>query len=435
LRTHPLTERPIASHDGDSRLRVLAVTRIFPNRLEPLACAFNRQQLKALSRRAHVEVMAVVPYLAFASLLGDRTRPGRLARLPKRDEIDGLPVVHPRAPYLPGGGALFAPVNAPLYLAGLLPYARALRGRFDVVLGAYLYPDGCAAALLAQLLGVPYALKGHGTDVNLVAGWRTVRPLLRLTLERAGAAIGVSRPMVERLVELGAPRERAVLVENGVDRDTFQPRDKREARRELGLPEDANVIVFVGRLEKEKGAPELVDALRLVAQRRSTRQRPPVHLVFVGDGSLRRELERHAQHLANAPAGEDVGARVRLAGPKPLEEVARHLAAADLLALPSWAEGTPNVVLEALAAGRPVVATRVGGIPDVVHDGETGLLVPPHDVSALAAALDDALERSWDEARIAASAPPSWDASAGHLFDVLAEAAASARASGAAEAA
>src|SRR6185295_7158859 len=119
------------------------VTRLFPNRVEPLACAFQRQQLSALARRCSVEVLAAIPTLSGASLLGDRTRVGRLTRVPMSDEIDGIRVLHPRIPYLPGVSAVpaLSPVNAPLYLLGLLPYLSRLRGRFDVVLGAFLYPD------------------------------------------------------------------------------------------------------------------------------------------------------------------------------------------------------------------------------------------------------------------------------------------------------
>src|SRR5580704_12250564 len=130
------------AHDGH-RLRVLVVTRIFPNRVEPYAGAFVRQQLAALARRCDVEVLATIPFLMCAQLLGDRTRVGRLRRVPPRDVVEGIPVVHPRVPYLPGTGRLraFAPLNAPLYLAGLLPHLGRLQGRFDVVLGTYLYPD------------------------------------------------------------------------------------------------------------------------------------------------------------------------------------------------------------------------------------------------------------------------------------------------------
>ncbi len=112
-----------------------------------------------------------------------------------------------------------------------------------------------------------------------------------------------------------------------------------------------------------------------------------------------------------------------LAGAQDLAGVARYLAAADVLALPSWAEGTPNVVLEALAAGRPVVASRVGGIPDVLLEGVTGTLVTPRDAADLARGLREALGRRWDEATLVASAPPSWDESAGRLFELLWEAA------------
>ncbi|WP_437737797.1 glycosyltransferase family 4 protein [Sorangium sp. So ce1335] len=407
-------------------LRVLWVTRIFPNRVEPLSCAFQRQQLAALSRRCAVEVLAAIPYHPGVSLLGERTRPGRLTAVPARDEIDGVPVVHPRAPYLPGAGSVLAPVNAPLYLAGLLPHVPRLRGRFDVVLGAWLYPDACAAALLARMLGLPYAVKAHGTDVNVVARWRSVRPLVGGALRSAAYSIGVSRPMVEALVALGAPEDRAVLVRNGVDRALFRPGDRRVARRELGLPERGRIVTFVGHVSREKGIRELLRAFEALGGGGAGGE--PVHLVVVGDGPERGAVEQAAARTGRAGgrgAGDGRGGRGRIvvAGARPLADVARFLAATDLLALPSWAEGTPNVVLEALAAARPVVATGVGGIPDVVESGRTGLLVPPRDAGALCRALREALARSWDERAFAEAAPPSWEESAEALRRVLARAA------------
>ncbi|WP_437338906.1 glycosyltransferase family 4 protein [Sorangium sp. So ce394] len=412
--------------EGLSRpLRVLWVTRIFPNRVEPLSCAFQRQQLAALSRRCEVEVLAAIPYHPGVSLLGGRTRPGRLTAVPERDEIDGVPVVHPRAPYLPGAGRVLAPVNAPLYLAGLLPYVPRLRGRFDVVLGAWLYPDACAAALLARMLGLPYAVKAHGTDVNVVARWRSVRPLVGGALRSAAYAIGVSRPMVEALAALGAPRDRAVLVRNGVDRALFRPADRRAARRELGLPERGRVVTFVGNVLREKGIHELLRAFEAI-DRDGGDGGEPIHLVVVGDGPERAAVEQAALRRDREGGSAELrGERGRIiaVGARPLAQVARHLAATDLLALPSWAEGTPNVVLEALAAARPVVATRVGGIPDVVTPGRTGLLVPPRDAGALGRALRDALARTWDDGAFADAAPPSWEESAEALRRLLARAA------------
>ncbi|APR76290.1 Putative teichuronic acid biosynthesis glycosyl transferase TuaC [Minicystis rosea] len=397
------------------RLRVLVVSRCFPNRLEPLACAFARQQVKSLARLADVEVWSPLPYVPGAAWFGDRTRAGRLSRVPLRDRIDGIPVVYPRAPYVPGGGRVpgFAALNLPLYMAALLPELSSLRGRFDVALGTFLYPDGVATAALARLLGIPILLKAHGTDVNVVARWPSVRPMIRAALQRARFSLGVSRPMVEALVELGSPCDRAVLLPNGVDRTIFHPRDRIAARRALGLPDTGRTVLFVGGLEREKGLAELFDAW--VCLRRT--ETAPVHLVLVGEGSLRARLDAAARDLGNPERG-----RLILAGPHPLPGVADHLAACDIFTLPSWHEGTPNVVLEALAAGRPVVASRVGGIPDALPEGRAGLLVTPRDTRALTVALREALSRTWDEEAMVAAAPPSWDDSARRLHDLLADA-------------
>ncbi|MDI1478972.1 glycosyltransferase family 4 protein [Polyangium sp. y55x31] len=393
-----------SSGDG-GRLRVLAVTRIFPNRVEPLACPFQRRQLAALSRLADVQVLGVVPWVPGASLMGDRARVGKLCRVPAEDTIDGLHVVHPRAPYLPLAGPWLSAVNGPLYLAGLVPHLAALRRRFDVVLGAFLFPDAWAARHLARALGLPYAVKAHGTDVNVIARWPSVRALVHATLQRAGVVIGVSRPMLEALAALGAPRDRVTLVPNGVDRALFQPRSRGEARAALGLDARSKVLVYVGRLEPEKGLHELCDALASI-EARAPKQ---FTVALVGDGSMRKTLEEK----------RDAGLPLVVTGARPAEEVARFLAASDALVLPSWNEGTPNVVLEALAAGRPVVATRVGGIPDVVSHERTGLLVPARDTAALARAIEQATSRSWDEDELTRAAPPGWDRSAEALLAAL----------------
>jgi glycosyltransferase involved in cell wall biosynthesis len=163
----------------------------------------------------------------------------------------------------------------------------------------------------------------------------------------------------------------------------------------------------VGRLERSKGIVELMDAFERVRARV-----PGALLVLAGDGEAMRETTARA-----AGWGGDTAARVL--GPIPHEDVARWMGACDLLTLPSVAEGTPNVVLEALASGRPVVATSVGGIPDVLADERTGLLVPPRDASALADALVAALHASWDEDAVRACGPRSWAESARALREVL----------------
>lgn len=382
------------------RLRVLAITQIWPNALEPLSSPFNRQQFRALAKRADLTVLAAISHLPGARLLGRPERTAKLAALPERDVIDGIETVYMRQLYVPKYGV---PVAVPLYLASLAPYAAQVRA-CDVVLGTWAYPDGCAAVLFARALGKPVVVKVHGTDLNYVTKLPSARAVARRTLPRADATVTVSRALGDELAGLGVPRDRIHLVANGVDDAVFTPRSKAEARRTLGTPVEGKVVLFVGRLEPQKGTGELLAAWPEVR-----RQVPDARLVLVGDGMSRPQVE--------AACGADPS--IVAPGPKPLLEVARWMSACDVFTLPSWMEGTPNVVLEALASGRPAVASDVGGIPDVLRDPRSGLVVPAKDAAALAAGLVQALTTSWDPASVRATGPGTWDESGAALYDVL----------------
>ncbi len=384
-------------------VRVLVVTKIFPNALEPTSSAFNRQQLSALSAQADVEVLAAIPWFPFARLARKWSRAGRLGGLPATDVIDGVPVAYARVAYLPVIGDSVA---VSLYGASVLPAVLRRRGRFDVILGAWTFPDGVAAIELGRLLGVPAVVKAHGSDLNVEAEKPKVQARLRRALPRAAGFVAPSRALVARAVALGADPARAVHVPNGVDVARFHPMDRATARASLGLPLDVPLVVYVGRLERPKGLFELVEAFAAVR-----RARPDARLVLVGDGSARSALQ-----AAAAPLGDAVIA----VGDRTHAEVPRYLASADVFTLPSWFEGTPNVVLEALACGRRVVATRVGGIPDVVEDELLGELVPPKEPRALAAALVRALEAPVEASAIVERARiGSWAESARQLRAVL----------------
>jgi len=381
-------------------MRVLVLTRVFPNIEEPLSSPFNRQQLAALAARCDVEVIAPVPWFPGARILGPRHRAGRLTRVPPFWQVEGMAVRHPRVLYLPVIGASLA---VPLYSASVGRIVERYRERCDVLLASWLYPDACSALNLAEKLGVPCVVKAHGSDVHQIARRLDVEPIVRAHLPRATAAVAPSRPLVRALVALGSPPAHTHHVPNGVDRNVFSPRDREEARRSLRVSSDDRLIVFVGRLTREKGMAELLQAH---ARLKDTT------LAVVGDGPMRSNVAEAIRR----------GARILAPGPQPLARVADWMAAADVLTLPSWSEGTPNVVLEALAMGRPVVATSVGGIPDVLIENRTGHLVPPRDVPALEDALRRALARTWDAREIAALGPCSWEESAASLEQVLADA-------------
>ena len=382
-------------------MRVLAITRIFPNAAEPQSAPFNRLQLAALGRRCPVEVIATLPWFPGVGLAGRWSAAASLVRVPRREQIAGLPVVHPRALYLPRlhGAA------AGLYAASLVPEVLARRGHVDVVLGTWAYPDGCAAVALAALLRVPAVVKLHGSDLNVIARLRGPRAQLRAMLPRAARVVAVSRALAAEAEALGVPAERIRLVRNGVDGERFRPGDRRAARAGLGLPSGRRLVLYVGHLKENKGVLDLAAAMADVAD---------ADLAVVGGGEAAARLE-----AALAP----LGPRARLVGERPHDEVATWMAAADVVVLPSWNEGTPNVVIEALACGRRVVATRVGGTPDLVTSSLLGELVPPRDPSSLAGALRRALASEYDPDAVArAASASSWDDSAARLHAVLEEA-------------
>jgi glycosyltransferase involved in cell wall biosynthesis len=272
--------------------------------------------------------------------------------------------------------------------------ARLARGA-DVVYATATYAAAAAAAvaarrpLVAKLVSDPayerarrYGLFRGSLEAFQAASAPAVRALKALrtaSLRRARRIVVPSRYLADIAVSWGLDARRVEVVVNPAP----APRDVEPEP----LPREA--FVFVGRLTEQKALPVALDALARV---------PEARLVLVGDGPERPALERQAARL---------GGRVEFRGALPREEALRHLAGARALLLASAWENLPHAAVEALAVGTPVVATAVGGVPEVVRDGENGLLVPPNDPEALAAAMrallgDDALR-----ARLASAAKPS----------------------------
>lgn len=379
-------------------MRVLAITKIFPNAAEPLSAPFNRQQFAALAKLCDLEVLATIPWFPGSGLLSKWSSAGKLASVPHRETIAGIDVVHPRTLFVP---RLAHATWGPLYAASLAPQVAKYRGKVDVVLGSWAYPDGFAAVIAAKLIGAPCVVKLHGSDVNVIAKMPGPRALSAWALPKAARIVAVSRALGDEVVALGVPKDRVRIVMNGVDSDLFHPRDRAAARKELGLP-GGPIALYVGNLKEEKGILDLMEAWKSVGVGT---------LAVVGGGPLKDQVAAKAS------------ANVLLLGPKQHAEVTQYMAACDVLVLPSHVEGTPNVVLEALASGRRVVGSAVGGVPDLLTTPVLGTLVPPKDPPALAAALRTALQTPYDPSETAQlGARGGWAASAQKLLAVLEEA-------------
>lgn len=388
-----------------TRLRVLAITRIFPNAVEPLSAPFNRQQFAALGRICDLRVMATIPWFPGSRFVKSSKTWG-LRTVPAHDVIAGLEVTHPRTLYVPG----LAGISGALEVASLLPGFLARRRDIDVVLGSWAYPDGAAAVGLARLIGVPAVVKAHGSDLNVQSTMRGPRQNLAFALPRAARVVAVSAALGEKAISLGVRRERVAVVSNGTDASLFQVRERAAARAGLEWPGawPERLVLFVGRVERAKGVLELVEAFARIADRA-----PDLALAILGEGACLAEAKAKAAPL---------GGRVRFLGARPLREVPQWMAASTLVTLPSHAEGSPNVIREALACGRPVVATDVGGIPELLTTappGQLGAMVPARDPAALGDAILDTAYRDFDAQAIRAQSGGSWEESASALLRVL----------------
>ncbi len=279
--------------------------------------------------------------------------------------------------------------------------------RYDVLHAHWVVPSAVLVTDLARSHAIPLVVSLHGSDVFVAERLAPAGRLARSALQAAGAITACSRDLHERALRLGAPAARTRTLPYGVDVAAFSPGPATtEMRERLGArPEELLVLAF-GRLVEKKGFRHLIEAAASV---------PGVRVAIAGQGDLRGELEALAR---------DTRAPVVFAGVLEREDMASALGTADVAVVPSVVDragnvdGLPNALLEAMAAGRAVVASRVAGIPDVVADGENGLLVPTRDVPALAAALvrlrDDAAlrERLGRSARSTVTEALSWDAAA-----------------------
>jgi glycosyltransferase involved in cell wall biosynthesis len=224
-------------------------------------------------------------------------------------------------------------------------------------------------------------------------------------MKRATLVVTKGEYLRQRAIRMGINASKVINVLNGCDSNVFCLADRSAARVQLGIDDKAELVLFVGRLDPRKGIFELLEAFASLAKRR-----PNLRLAYIGDGPDGEQLRHKARNLA-------VEDRIILANACPSRKVAQWLAAANLLALPSYSEGCPNAVIEALSCGRPVVATEVGGIPELVT-GKSGILVPPRNSKVLADAIEIALRRKWDERLISEQFHRSWDTAADETLTV-----------------
>lgn len=385
-------------------MHCLVLSDTFPNKLTPWRQPDSRRQVECLTKFCKVTVINPIPW-PWAL----RDRRFRALALEKDTVVEGVDLYHPLFYYLPVIG------RSRMWRGQLSAARRVLKkiedASFDVILATFAYPHGLAARYLGRELGIPYVIEARGSDLHSAPARGARRARTIEAVRDATAVVPVAANLAEIAKEFGAKPENIHILTGGIDANMFTIVPRTDARKRLGLSAEGKIVLFVGSLLPVKRLDVLVQAM---AEARFSQDRPLV--VLAGDGPLRGMVEKRAAALGIAD-------RFKFLGYVDPETVCLWMNASDLLVLASRNEGCPNVVIEALACGTPVVASRVGAVPELVNDA-SGLLVPSGDSAALAKAIHEALHREWNRSEIRKRiGNRSWERNAERLYNILKQAA------------
>ena len=356
-------------------LKIATLSSLYPSKSQPGKGVFIENRTAHLQKSADVEVrvIAPVPWFPFRS-----QRFGAYAvhaRAPAHDQRNGLSVDYPRYVVVPKIGMSVAPL---LMAIGILGAFRKLISNgydFDIIDAYYFYPDGVAAALVGKWLNKPVVINALGTDINVIPAYRIPRAQIKWASNYASAMTTVSGALKERLLNLGVCGEKIQVNLHGVDHSQFAPRATPVGQTD-GATTRARTLLCVGNLLEAKGQHLVIESLLHLKDFR---------LVLIGEGEYENKLRLQVSSL-------NLEDRVRFAGHVAHKELVTYYAAADALILPSSREGIPNVILESLACGTPVIATNVGGIPEIISSERAGILLDDRSPLAIADAVNRLFE-------------------------------------------
>ncbi len=350
-------------------MRILTFSTLYPHAARPNHGIFVETRLRHLLASGKVESKVVAPVPWFPSSNPRFGEYAVFAKAPREERRHGIDIIHPRYLTVPKLGMSVAPL---LLAAGVYSAVKNIIQNgydFEIIDAHYFYPDGVAAILLGRHFGKPVVITARGTDVNLIPRYRLPRAMIRWAARHAAGIITVARALKDDLVGVGVSAGRIEVLRNGVDLQLFRPIEREAGRRNLGI--SRTTLLSVGHLIPRKGHDLVIQGLRWL---------PELDLIVIGDGPEREALGALARESGAAD-------RVRFVGSLAQEELRNYFGAADALVLASSREGWANVLLESMACGTPVVASNIGGTPEVVSAPEAGVLMAERTPEAVSEAV------------------------------------------------
>lgn len=371
--------------NSNKKNSLVIITNLFPLPWEPNRATFNRQQFEQLD--GEFEKSILVP-IAFTEWFAHRKE------VQQTEKLRYVPYF-----YLPKIGRRFYSVF--MFLSILVHSGWWLVNKKPkIILASWAFPEAVAASWLSKLLKCNFFFKVHGSDVNLHGKIPARAKQIVSAANRAQGILSVSKALANELVKIGVKYEKVHVIYNGVNHEKFA----------LDYPaKDQNrYILYIGNLKRDKGVMELIEGFNQIKD-----HHPDLHLVFAGSGLMH-------ERLMNYSNTQRISDKVTFLGNINHDDLPAWLSNATALCLPSYNEGVPNVVLEAMAAGTPVLATNVGGIPEVVDESICGKLIPPKNAKAVANGLNELLSQQWFRDKIKQHASQfTWQKNKAQLVDML----------------
>lgn len=390
-------------------MNILFISTQFPNSKEPNRGIFSYQIVNELSLLADVKVIAPLPTIGYFKFLDRFKKYKTNINLPRFEMIKSIPVYHPKYIAFPGVGLLHA-----------LEYQRSIEALvsdinknwpISAVNCHWLFPDGVAVRRICEKLNIPLMLSALGTDLNQYCQYKIRGGFIKRALSGANKVSVLNLEMFNKCVAMGVPKEKLVVIPNGVNVEKFSIKDKALCREKLGIDWNLKMLLFVGALVPVKNVSTLINAVALLEKNRSSLG---AKLYIVGSGFLEYELKKLVNELK-------MNDRIIFIGQVEHDDLPLWMNAADCLCLPSLSEGHPNVMMEALACGTQVVGSNVGAIPDFVSEEYgNGYTVDGNDIVDISNKLFAALTlKKYPEEVRNKVLPFSWGNCAKHYYEEL----------------